>query len=250
LGLEWIITRDGGARATACPSKPTDTVYDLAKKIGLDVNERSKWLRDTKGQPISGLPRPLQSVSVPNTVHITYGNLDNWYDSFDTQRSAAESQMADLEEDFAGDSWTITNDADEIGFGTGYLVKNHTENSGSSSLNQINGFLSDPNIAVWAHVGHGSEVKGKYGALVLEFNANRYSKRTDILKTNHYTANQFKPHHKLAVGIYLTCYAGLQKWKPNVVSKNGKVFATKKPAYVEFSGSHFATWWSELPEQK
>jgi hypothetical protein len=128
--------------------------------------------------------------------------------------------MADLEEDFAGDtSWS--NDADNFGFGTGYLVKNHKSKPGTHTLAEINSYLSDSNIAIWAHAGHGSK-----GGLNLEFNGKVTKWRYYTEKhTNSYPSSSFKPHHKLAMGIFWTCYAGLQPWKTAVVSRNGIVLA-------------------------
>jgi hypothetical protein len=143
---------------------------------------------------------------------------------------SATEEADDLKEDFAGDTYW-TNDADNFGFGTGYRVIDHRKSrvkgtkparwtsnfdnwspkTKTNTFAQISRWLADPDIAIWAHFGHG----GRSG-LELE---------NEIT----YSAAAFGKvvHHKLAMGIYWSCYAGLQKWKPNVVSSNGKVLAEK-----------------------
>ena len=112
--------------------------------------------------------------------------------------------MADLAEDFAGDAWTITNDADNFGFGVGYLVENHSGTAGSHTLAQINKFLSDPDIAIWAHAGHGDESSTPRGGLSLDYNGKvDNSTIMQIKLTNHYSANKFVPHHKIGNGYFL-----------------------------------------------
>ena len=63
-GLEWIVKRDGGAKAEAIPSDPDiDTVDDLARLIGLDAREAENWLTIT-GDSVSPI-LPIRDSSDP-----------------------------------------------------------------------------------------------------------------------------------------------------------------------------------------
>jgi RHS repeat-associated protein len=81
LGLKWQINRNGGDRAiVSCESG--DTVWDLAKIIGLDPGEYKTWLKAKDG---GELPRttldPLKcnrSFDVPNKVVIVISGDINW----------------------------------------------------------------------------------------------------------------------------------------------------------------------------
>lgn len=61
FGLEWIIEREGKEWAECCREDPSDTLEDLAKKIGLDFESRDEWLRTRTEED-------RQVFMVPNTI--------------------------------------------------------------------------------------------------------------------------------------------------------------------------------------
>ena len=72
LGLEWTIRRDGKPRALVCSNDIKDTFHELAERIGLDIAELKKWLRDKDGNPVRlSAPRTNIVYSIPNTLFVT-----------------------------------------------------------------------------------------------------------------------------------------------------------------------------------
>jgi len=190
LGL-WtkIIRKKEQQWATTCNDKEPFTVDSLAKLLKLDKSQafgQNGWLRLMDGGPIlDNMVHEYWSYRVPNTLHITQGNLEpgpplNVPVYADTQRRKEQLKAHYSKEK--------------------YYVEDHFAASiGGNALGEINGWLSnDPYVAIWAHFGHG---EFRSGQLILGTGVNQAA----------YNGSAFRIHHRISTLVLYSCFARNQK---------------------------------------
>jgi RHS repeat-associated protein len=72
LGLEWIVARNHGARAKVIATSPSDTIGQLASKIGLNPLEYKKWLEPADDPVVS-----CNVYTIPNQIVLAVGKIKN-----------------------------------------------------------------------------------------------------------------------------------------------------------------------------
>jgi hypothetical protein len=164
-----------------------DTVRELAEMVRLDPEEFKKWLLPkgeaklpaTADEPIPG----AWTFTVPNIVYITYG--DSTPPLMEVKPGIVANMNA-VESDYRG---------------KGYRVYHFNPGSGYAghSLTFIQRTLQQPDIAIWAHGGHGT-MEGL-----------RINEGGSVVRG---TAANLTPHHGLSEVILYACYQGglAQQW--------------------------------------
>jgi len=201
LGLVVTVQRTGKSTADVyCDCG--DTVEDIAEKVKLEADEYLTpgwlWAADGKGLPATKKEKMTERrhFKSPNEAHITYGVLGRLALSLSGRGRDYEAQLS-------GEGYKVIQGQWWTSDGQDYATVNSLKH------------LKRKEIAIWVHLGHGSESdKGTV-----------YYSETGAKK--RYRARHFQPAHKLERLYLFACFGAHRKaeWLFRV-AKGGSLWAS------------------------
>jgi hypothetical protein len=235
LGLEWSAPlREHGPRAKVT-CKPCDKVADLAKKIGLSVDDYKEWLKpvgdalipDDASDPIIG---GNYTYTVPNEVAWTIGNVQD-HVAFGTDQQTR----------YIVEHVKLKYPGVKVRRGSWYYSWLH-HNRGDT-LEEIQGILKSPDLYIWVHGGHGSDARD--GRLII----NKADKQK--MAVNH---AGLPLNHKLAEVYLYSCYAARGRWRtthvaPSIDGITHKFWASREAVSAKLPPGTDLTWIGQIPGQ-
>ncbi|MGA2540510.1 MAG: RHS repeat-associated core domain-containing protein [Verrucomicrobiota bacterium] len=203
LGLEWLVRREHEARAKARASEATDTIFDLARMIGLDPTQYKKWLQPPD-DPIS----ICKTYTIPNEVVVVVGKLGFW--------PGPRKRLERLGK--------LTSD---ILYGKGFMVQYFNREVQTFSADTITGFKG-PDLYGYAFFGHGTTAIWPIHdpSLGGDFKIDK-----DNILTSAEMKNTFQFDYGL--GIAYLCSAPFGNWQ-SIVSPFGHFWGTS--GYYQVNG--------------
>ncbi len=203
FGLEWSDPdRKRDNHRANVTGEVGDTIEDLAKKINLDPDEYEKWLL-----PVGEAELPASSseklkgrctFSVPNEVVITYGDLRTFTSNI---AGPVLDNMNVLERKYTRKGYYVFN------------FKNRIPYIGWKK-DAIQRAVARPNLAVWAHGGHGTH-EGISVISPIDSPDSTHTHLREDLKSE-----DLRPHHKLSEIILYSCFQGranlVSDWQKNI----------------------------------
>jgi len=149
LGMEWSDPdRNRDRNRAVVVGEVGDTIDELAEKIKLDPAEFEKWLRpvgdgDLPETSSEGISKTCE-FTVPNMVVLTYGDMRP--NPMDVSAGIV-SNMNEMESDYTREGYKVRN----------YRPRNYVT---GWNLDYIKRALSNEDLAIWGHGGHGHSSGG------------------------------------------------------------------------------------------
>jgi RHS repeat-associated protein len=220
LGLWTPVERDSESKyGTTCASGSDITLFRISEMVKLDYKQGlgpNGWLREDDGSAVTVI-RAGRTYRVPNTIHVTFGDMQRSWRSTTDIRGAIEAEMGDLKKYFERRKY--------------HVVTHESPDQFGMTLAQINTALDDVNIIGWAHGGHGKErVQVRSGSWGYEWYRKGWLALRDEASGDSVTRStmpgwvwgagftsvyaghspdRFKPHHRVRFLVLYACSAGV-----------------------------------------